>query len=99
MALTQITGKVTRVMPETNNFFILPDNPRALSSTDIDGHRCGLGEVSANLLNARASKLARYPLPLPAVGDIVTLDVLPGPAAAATGPLTEVFGEGNDGTD
>lgn len=97
MAITQITGVVTRVLPNNNNFFILPSNGRSLTSSDLDGHRVGLGEISANLLNARVTKIQRYPLPLPSVGDTVTLDLVDFslPQAKESGPPSEDFGDGS----
>jgi hypothetical protein len=89
-----ITGIVTRVDPPTGNFYMLPNNPRALGGTDLDGHRCGLNELSANLLNARAGKFKRFPFPLPAVGDVVQLEMLDTPLPFATGPVKEEFGDG-----
>lgn len=89
-----ITGVVTRVDPATGNFYMLPNNPRALGTTDLDGHRCGLNELSALLLNARVAKMKRVDFPLPAVGDVVQLEMIDGVTPLATGPLSEEYGDG-----
>jgi hypothetical protein len=71
-----ITGTVTRVMEGTGNFFIAPDDESALAHLDLDGHRVGAGEISAQLVNATRPKLRPFGADLPEVGDTVTLDLI-----------------------
>jgi hypothetical protein len=78
---TKIKGTVTRVLPDTGNFFMAPEDPVALRNIDVDGHRVGDGEISAGLLNANRPKFRPYGGALPKVGDEVDLELIRDPEA------------------
>jgi hypothetical protein len=70
---TTIKGKVTRVLPNQNNFFFRPDEDQDLRHLDIDGHRVGEGEVSAQNINSNKPKLKAWTNDLPKLGDHIEL--------------------------
>lgn len=80
---TKIKGTVTRVMPNTGNFFLkpTPDDEVALRSIDVDGHRVGDGEISSTNLSVDRPrpKFKPWTAALPKVGDDVELELVKEP--------------------
>lgn len=80
-SMATIKGTVTRVIPNSNNFFMRPEAKYevALRHVDVDGHRVGDGELSAANLNARSSKFKAWTHDLPEVGDTVEIELIKEP--------------------
>lgn len=79
--MATIKGTVTRVIPNSNNFFMRPgpEDEVALRNIDVDGHRVGDGELSAANLNARSPKFKAWTHDLPKVGAAVELELIKEP--------------------
>ncbi|HZE50652.1 MAG TPA: hypothetical protein VE074_13875 [Jatrophihabitantaceae bacterium] len=75
--VTSIKGTVTRVVSDTN-FFIRASSPdeATLRFINLDGHRVGVEELSAEKVNANKPRFKPYKGELPAAGDEVTLDLV-----------------------
>jgi hypothetical protein len=72
--MTSIKGTVTRLAGGSNFFFRVTDPDEATQRhLNLDGHRVGTDEISAEKLNASTPKLRRYEGELPKIGDAVEL--------------------------
>ena len=76
-SVTHIKGTVTRVVSDTN-FFFRPSEPdeETLRHVDLNGHRVGSDELSAEKVNAPKPRFKPYKDALPEVGAEVTLELV-----------------------
>lgn len=74
---THVKGTVTRVVSETNFFFRATEPDEAtLRHIDLDGHRVGVDELSAEKVNAARHRFKPYRDELPEVGAEVSLELV-----------------------
>lgn len=84
--MATIKGTVTRVVSDTNFFFVPDDHGHR--SIDLEGHRVGAGEISvechpSELAKGNATKLRPWRSRLPKVGDKVEVPIATPRAASA----------------
>ena len=74
--VASIKGTVTRHVSESNFYFRATDPDEAtLRHIDLDGHRAGVDELSAEKLSGRKSKFKAWTGDLPEVGADVSLEL------------------------
>jgi hypothetical protein len=77
MAITHIKGTVTRVVSDTNFFFRASEpDEETLRHINLDGHRAGVDELSAERVNASKPRFRPFKGDLPEVGDEVSLELV-----------------------